>query len=276
MRVNNPLCDWLTLTTFYHEALLWWLYDGFAPESSRREEKRMQYSGSATQNLFWGTGVQNGDQHAMLQASGEIADRVLWLANDDRLRCTRIDLQVTIDLPKGFSSRDLYDGLVHRDADWDGRRKAISIVQSGDGLDTVYIGSRKSDMLMRIYVKPDAAGYASYIRFECEYKGDKADGVYKSIVGGTHTIANILSFELQRLPALEFGLSTLFWEPLRATGKMPSPKTVPGQSDTIDWLLRQVEPAVIRLLHDHEHGGRMETILKRWLSNSAGHKQNAP
>lgn len=270
MRLNEALCDWLTLTSFADDALLWWTYDRLTPEPVRRQAKRLQYSGSAGPHTFWGTGVQQGMEHAMFQASGETAHEALKVTQDTSLRCTRIDLQVTIELFNGWSSRELYDGLVDPLAEWNGRKKSVSIVQSGDNLDTVYIGSRKSSMLIRIYVKPSDEGSPAYLRFECEYKGDKADGVYQAIVHAMHAPASILQFELDRLPELEFGLSARFSDVLGTVAGAPSPKNVPGQSDTIDWLELQVEPAVIRLLHDHEHGARMERILKRWLSNRAG------
>lgn len=268
MKVNRALCDWLTLTSFSDDNDLWKIFVILTPEPERRQTKRMQYSGSKGSHTFWGTGTQNGIEHTLFQASGETADVALDLAKGTETRCTRIDLQVTIDLFAGWDSRELYDGLADPMAEWNGRQKAVSIVQSGDGLDTVYIGSRKSSMLIRIYVKPSADGRPAYLRFECEYKGDKADGVYRAIVEGKYTPESILQFELHRLPELEFGLSGRFSDVIRAVPGAPSPKTDPGQSDTIDWLLRQVEPAVIRLLHDHEHGARMERILTRWLGNS--------
>jgi hypothetical protein len=178
-----------------------------------------------------------------------------------------LDIQLTIALPPGYNARILYDMLTDESAEWGGRAKNVQLVESGDRMDTVYIGSRTSDTWIRIYVKADGDGNPAYLRFEVEYKGDKADAVRSALWDGHHTKRSVLAFELNRLPHAEKWPLSRFRALLGADGARISPKRVDGENSTITWLLRQVEPAVLRLLHDHEHGDRMEHILRRWLDN---------
>ncbi len=268
MLINRALVDWITLTTFAREHDLWDCFASLTPEDVRKESRRLQYHGSAGPHSFWGTGVQAGRQHAMLQVSGELADEVTLFVVPYDINCTRLDLQVTIAMPTGYDSREVYDGLIDPLAKWGGRRKNASIVQSGDGLDTIYIGSRTSEKFARLYVKPDADGLPAFLRFEVEYKKATAHGVYQALWSGKHTRATILAHEVKMIPLAKFALVTRFLDALGTQGTNPPVKRVRTHSNTIEWLETQVEPAIIRLLNDHEHHGTIVAIINRWLGNA--------
>lgn len=270
MLLNNPMVDYLTLTTFDRDSAdgLWLLWDRLTVDEQRESTRRMQYKGKVQDGIFWGSGVQDGREHFMLQASGERADLVaLELAGNDEANCTRIDLQLTIHKPRGYSTRKVFDDLNEPGAAWSGRPKALNMVQSGDGCDTLYIGSRTSDLLMRLYIKPDEKGLPAFLRFECEYKRQKSGPVWNSIAADREAISRFLFYELSRLPMLPFGVSGKMLHILRATPQAPAVNRAESDSDTIRWLERQVEPAVLRLLHSHEHGDRMRRIIQRWSSH---------
>lgn len=268
MLLNEPLVDYVTLTTFdssWGEGF-WKLWDELTVEDVAESVRRMQYKGKVQDGIFWGTGVQSDRQHFMLQASGERADLVAAKAPiHDDINCTRIDVQLTINKPRGYSTRQVFDELSEPGAAWTGRPKALNMVQSGDGCDTLYIGSRTSDLLMRLYIKPDANGAPSFLRFECEYKRAKADVVRTDVARDRSYIGRFLAYELTRLPRLPFGVSSTLLHVANADPHAPTISRVESDSDTIRWLNRQVEPAVLRLLHSHEHGDTMERILRRWL-----------
>lgn len=265
MRLNIPLCDWITLTTFDNSAVLQAIFVTLST-GLREDARRLQYRGQVTDNVFLGRAVQAGDEHHMLQASGERADAVLALADHD-LRCTRLDLQITVQAPYADIADKLFQDLDDTEsADWSGRKRKLQIIANDDRLDTVYIGSRQGERLIRVYVKPDANGDPAYWRFECEYKGDAARGVYRALLDSKHSPGSILTHEINRLPAQIPSLRP-FRDVLRhKTRKFPI-RRVESENDTIAWLERQVEPAIIRLLHSHEHRDTMERILRRWLSN---------
>lgn len=277
MRLNVALVDYLTLTTFDLGAALVDVQNVLTEPDVYRRERRLQYVGQAAEGLFVGFGRQSrngntkesaGTEHTMLQASGEIADRAFDLTLALDVRCTRIDVQVTIAAPPAYSARHVVDSLTAEHSDWTGRARKVTMVESGDRCDTVYIGSRSSDTLIRLYIKPDRYGEPSYLRFEVEYKGSKADGVRSAIIHDRHTRAGILAFELGRLPELPFDLHRLFRSVLGGFASAPPVTRVETQNSTLDWILTQVEPSILRLLHSHEHGDRMKEIIQRWSAHA--------
>lgn len=272
MRIYSPMCDWLTLTAWESAQPLASFFYRHTEEINRQGVRRLQYTGQEANGLFLGTARQREHreddfmrEHTMFQASGEIADLAFQHLDQKDIRCTRLDLQATIPLPAGYNARLLYDILTDDQAEWGGRARNVQLVESGDRLDTVYIGARSSDLWIRIYVKADGKGVPAYLRFEVEYKGQKADAVRGAILDVKRTVRSVLAFELRRLPSAQDWPLMSFWGMLGAPGGRITPETVESENSTITWLLRQVEPAVLRLLHGHEHGDRMSAILRRWL-----------
>jgi hypothetical protein len=203
----------------------------------------------------------------MLRASGDCANTILYRTAKIEANCTRIDLQITIWLPTNYQARKLYDILTSIDVDWPGRRLTPHLIESGDGLDTIYVGSRTSDRFGRIYVKPDGEGRPAYLRFEMELKNGIAREARRAITENYGTKKNILRAELDRLPFAASRALRAFSDVLGANSHKIKPEIVLGQNKTLDWLENQVEPAVIRLLHSHEDGDRMRAIINRWLAN---------
>lgn len=265
MRLNAPLCDFLTLTSWSETETLQLLFWRLTPSYLREDGKVMQYRGKRGPHTFFGSANQNGKAHWMLRVSGELADEALANSYGIAARCTRLDLQVTVPAPDGFFMPNVYDALNDEDAMWTGRRKNVSMIQSGDGLDTLYVGSRTSETFIRIYIKPNADGEPAYVRFEVEFKGDTADSFWQAIRDGQITRRQILAGILTGLPETKNGLLSFFREPLGTNRALPPVKRVQSENSTLDWLQVQVEPAIYRLLHSHEHGGTMRTILRRWL-----------
>lgn len=267
MMLNKPMVDYLTLTGFgVINELATVFYDavGLAP----KETRQMQYRGHAVDGLFFGTARQRDNVHAMLRASGERADDMFWRTRDIDANCTRIDLQVTIDCPADYDVRELYDVLNEAPRwTWVGKVPNLSFIQSGDGCDTLYIGSRSSRRFIRIYIKPDANGDPKYLRFELESKGARANAVRDAIGRDPGALKRVLADELERLPDRTNPALAAFMDVVGPMTQGITEKRVEGQNDTFDWLETQVEPAVIRLLHSHEHSDRMLTILERWLGN---------
>lgn len=262
MMLNTPMVDWLTLTTYETRAsdAMRYLVIG----EDWEPEKRLQYNGIGSGSLFLGDALQRGKSHYMFVASGESADQAYstWSRNFGPYdwNVTRIDLQVTVPLPAKFDSRALYDDIVA----WDGpgRPRKAAIVQSGDGLDTVYIGSRTSDRFTRIYIKPLDSGLRA-LRFEVEYKGDHAHRVANDCrtPGVLH---RILAHEVQSLPNVKFGVLAPFIRVLGPEAHRPEIKRATAELSTLDWLRRQVTPTLERLTNSHEHGNVTRQLVKAW------------
>lgn len=267
MQLNQARCDWVTLTTFDHsQQIMGALGSLYLAEDSKRV-KIGGYEGALWEGLFYGTSQQRGKFHFMMRGSGEDAETIFWRTSEIDANCTRLDLQITIDIPAGYESRKLYDALANKDTSWPARVRGVSIIQSGDKLDTIYIGSRTSERFFRIYVKPDVSGNPAYLRFEVEFKKSMARAIRHALIEKTHNHNSILKSELNRLPRLDNVALLALSEILGMAGANIKPATVYGQNNTIDWLETQVEGSVLRMLHSHQHGDRMKMILLRWLGN---------
>lgn len=264
MILNKAMVDWLTVTSFgdflgQHVASLVEESDEYKGRWKR--EKRLQYEGVSRDGVFIGDAIQRGKRHWMVQASGEIAD---WLApriHGDGYNVTRLDLQVTIRKPYTFDSRQCYDRLTGWESG--GRQRNVSIVQSGDGYDTIYVGSRSSDRFTRIYIKPTDS-LVDCLRFEVEYKADHAKSIFNGLRGGYADINDILALEVESMPELTGGATAQFLSVLEGKPSKPPIKRVAAQSSTLEWLRKQVTPTIKRLANDHEHGHEMRYLVSLW------------
>ena len=203
--------DWLTLTTYEPDASDRML-EHFQEEVSQAEiihgdkfkgvkhdAKKLQYRGMSISapghgSLFIGSGMQRARKHHMLMASGGYGSSAMVTHQDDiqfgPSRCTRIDLQLTVDEPRGWDQTALFARTKQRG-------KTAGYVESAGQtgpLATVYIGSRQSESFIRIYQKE--SGEDRYLRFEVEFKGSKAGVVAGRIARKTATPTAILKYEL--------------------------------------------------------------------------------
>lgn len=126
--------------------------------------KWLQYRGWRKQGVFIGHGDQNGKRHMVMHASGHMADRV-WrsFSGIAGWYATRIDVQVTIDPPCGYEKLS----MVRDDTD----EYNVTLIEGVDN-DTLYLGSRTSEIFTRLYEKPILL--ENFLRLEFELKGSRA------------------------------------------------------------------------------------------------------
>ena len=266
MILHNPAIDWLTLTAFdANETIRLANISGKYGTGEPQVQKILGYSGRQWRGIFFGVGVQNDMRHVMLRASGEVADTVMEeLVGYGSGRCTRIDLQITVYLPLSYSARLLADRL--RMTKWKHYKRMVELIEGNPaGFDTVYIGSRKSERFIRIYVKK--AGVSKYLRFEVEYKGDFAQGVYDTICArGKEAVCATLAQEVNELPEVTFpGMETIRERiAVYEATRIPRVERVPDDNPSLMWLLRQVDPAIRRLIHDHDTGVDVRKLVAKW------------
>lgn len=267
MIINEPACDWLTLTTFqrrFADYLMEVVETGST--GLLRDERRMQYVGLRNGGLFVGSAIQNERTHYMFQASGEAAALAMPTVAWHPLKCTRIDLQATIPLPAGWYHRDLY-----RQLKADKPERNISIVESGDGLDTIYVGKRSSRRFTRFYIKPGAKG-EPYLRYEVEYKAELANHVWQLNRVSTNREAlmgGILLGELQEVVGDSWTCHELL-ELLQAydAGMKPKGERAATSGRTLRWLQLQVDPAIQRAMHDHDEGHAIRDLVRAWAAEA--------
>jgi hypothetical protein len=248
MIVNEVAMDYLTVTTFtnkeYERA-----FNAIDDNCDRDWERSgvMQYKGNASGGLFHGQGEQQGRTHYMVRASGEQADKYGYAMLQSGARVTRLDIQITLEMPNWWDVRAVTDSL--RGGVWPNRIRKITSID-GNGEDTVYIGSRTSDKFIRVYVKG-----SEWLRFEIELKGDAARVAAKHIkTGGRPSMAGILLSELSKLPMCQ--MVDYF---MKGVGKSQGSVEIkvrqvqPEKIKKMRWLASLL-PAIEQLMNDHDYG----------------------
>jgi hypothetical protein len=181
----DTLClDYITLTSYdtqLLEATARYIISRI-PEHMPTAKNRMQYAGLVCDGVFYGVGRQHQGLHAILQVPGYRAWNAALAAQlgPEGVRCSRFDLQVTIDAALVPSIERLFDTLNSADtAAWNhtGPRPKLQHIRNSDGYDTLYIGTRTSELFRRIYVKPIEG--KDYVRFEVEIKGNLARALWE-------------------------------------------------------------------------------------------------
>lgn len=200
--------DYLTLTTFDRNVAEKWMnwieLFGGRERESLDGEKRHRYKGfrgyGDMKSVFLG---ERGDgKHYMLQISGADSNELIHNipgAVDDimssRVKCTRIDVQVTIIQPKlwtqlKYKTQAEEAGLRPTNArSWNKEFKVE--------LETVYTGTKQSGRLNRLYQKITSDGVL-LLRYETQYSDDYATSVIESILTKGVKLESIIKGEIAR------------------------------------------------------------------------------
>jgi len=254
-------CDWITVGSFDERNRRRWetvLSSEFA--INQYEAKQQMYVGTRYTGGFVGQGEQRGLVHTICKVTGANANKVLYRilrASAGNYRFTRMDIQLTIDLPEFHSARKLADHLKSS------QNLSIRLIENG-GMDTVYVGSRQSARMWRIYVKEDSEKNL-YLRFELEVKNGKdnlADRLALNIKKNGHRImASYFFNHLDRLNLPE--AYTAILSDFRTGGTAPLPKEVRDTGGkTWRWLDGVVKNSIIK--YASESHGRAEYVIN-WL-----------
>lgn len=214
VRLGAVACDYLRVTTFDVAA--------FAPLAGALlgyvglgdQGNLWQYQGIRGNGYFIGWGVQQKDgslkQHYIIDVSGFMAQQFLELvlsvggykACIAMCKCTRFDVQIT---DTEDTSEDLLDlgmlGRILRASDWEcqSKRPRIDVFDKQDDLSTLYIGSRTSQRIQRIYNKK--LNYGVHLRWETEFKGVLAVKALDSVLAaGLQIQAAMLLSEMSIVP----------------------------------------------------------------------------
>lgn len=130
--------------------------------------------------------------------------------------------------------------------------------QTGKKLETVYIGSRKSEKFVRVYRKLDNEGKA-YLRLEVEMKGKRSDVVAKKLSragdDSQKFIGGVILHEVQKME--DEALSLLFEPQLSMDAERVRVKVSKAPDKTKNWLIGQVLPAFERYINSHDSEGNV-------------------
>lgn len=182
--INECAIDYLTVTSRQARNVLQDIARevmSVAGGTSMGSSKRMQFEGVQDESHFFGV-TKEMIPLAMFQVSGFRAHAVYYrFCDEDRelFNCSRIDVQVTVELTNEVLN--LFTELNNNRFQFkDATGKALkwAILQNDTHHDTLYIGSRKSDVYRRIYIKEFNG--KKYLRVEVEYKGKRALAIFRS------------------------------------------------------------------------------------------------
>ena len=190
-------------------------------------------------------------QGAIVQASGEMAQRYVTTFFMDVARWSRIDLTVDCELktPEPTLCLGYYDWIIANT----GKSRRYSLIQSNLGGQTLYVGSRASEEFGRVYDKGAESGggfpLGALWRYEVELKGDAAKSAASSLMSHTlrqssttHAIAVTVFdwFDRRNVPPR-------FSRRLSDGLDLKAVATNRG-SDRLVWLRKQVSPTVRDML----------------------------
>lgn len=206
------------------------------------------FIGKKVRHALWGV---KGDW-AMVQASGYEAKGGLELAKYET-QCTRIDIQATYRLD-GMDVGEELDRMYEaacKQPHTNCRPPTVKKIESRHKVETVYIGSRASDIYIRLYDKYEESGkeeYKSCLRFEVEIKGRAAKALWRKMVEEQASVGYLLSL-LFTLCA-ERGV-LMYSDDFPQYGTTLEMKQVSSEENKIAWLARQVAPTVSKLTSTH-------------------------
>lgn len=250
-KVSGASVDWLTVTSSPGDKAdsLWKLGNRVLNRGQREGQYTTRwhangYSGHAQPHCSFGS---REDGTCLVLRSFEAADH--WKeALSAAENCSRLDLAVDcqLKLPVTSLASQIYRDVAHVPP-MNGRPPQRRLIVSGEGGSTVYIGSRASEQMGRVYdkgVEQKALPAGLWWRWEVEYKGSRS-----------YAIANTL-------PAIElcevFIMATVAtWFRQRSLHSFTSstvgivcngPREPSSAEQSLQWLARGVRPTVQRLV----------------------------
>lgn len=162
---------------------------------------------------------------------------------------SRIDLQVThrIEGPPKSLGRTIYNGLAEGDIALR-RARGQAIIESSDGGCTLYVGSRTSEVFLRLYDKGVEQAFCEpglLWRWEVELKDASAKAMYQDLTRlGCSDM--IIAGHVRRIWS-ERGI-TPPWKPTAETCAPYVTRPVTDVARKLSWLRNQVSPTVAYLI----------------------------
>lgn len=221
--INRAAVDYLRLTTFMEDESnkLAKVFQAISRDQLiKYPVKNMQYAGSRMEGGFIGIGAQKNQKNTMIELSGSTAQEGLeelriWL-NDEAFvgGVPRIDIQITIERHRtdenlsvlGNRLRDMLELHIKNPK----TRPEVRMRDNSriDNDNTVYIGSRESDRMVRIYDKE--INNTEYIRYEIEYKNKTARKVFDEAIKDNDNIAAMIKTDMMRFVRFSTTIQRLY------------------------------------------------------------------
>lgn len=188
------------------------------------------------------------EDRSLLQVSGASAQNALVLCrNGDN--CTRLDVQITLRVGQEnvnwFLAQQERRLLAHPARH--GKRPDVDARHKNGKVETVYSGSRKSDVFVRLYDKfaeSRKEEHRGCVRFEVVFKGDASKALWAHLAEGDDGIMYLLRLLLHVLE--QRGVDTSAIELQRQDIAIPRRQNT-KENVTLGWWASQVAPSVARI-----------------------------
>lgn len=172
-------------------------------------------------------------------------------------RCNRIDLAIDVYNGK-LDPADYYDVYSAGTATTRCRDVNLLISQSGK---TLYIGSRESEVMMRIYDKAKQLGMeGDWKRVELEIKGSRARRLAPMIMTGSPDEQIATGRGMMR-KLINFNIPA--WDKVTGSETVTIAKGKDTLPDTEKWLMGQVATAMARVIHETANSQLMNQFIHR-------------
>lgn len=221
-------------------------------ENGWEQGKWLQYKGWRKEGVFIGVGEQNGRRHAVICASGGLAHRLFsGLKNLQGWYCTRLDLQETIVEPEYVKLSSVRE---------DCHTKNTSLIESNEN-DTLYLGSRTSEIFTRLYEKPLDI---MMLRLEFEIKGSRSKMAWQALLK-KETVASIFSFYLDA-SKLPIDILDLFRDQTAESTKATM-RAVESHDIGKTWKwLESLDATMEKNMANHEIGEQVKSLVRSWAN----------
>lgn len=208
--------------------------------------------------------VGRGPQGCILQCSGSRAAAVRELA-PPWTGVPRVDVAVTVWYKRdpGGELEMMADGSAAASRDAGGAAWRVSHIRGYGSGDTVYLGSRRSEVFCRIYDKgresEGKAGYENALRYEVEVKGSWGARLWE----GEARAAPDRHWLASQVQSVLRGRAVYLALPEQVACPVVPRETPEEATDDsrLAWLHNQVRPAVDRLLKSGVHYTRVLEVL---------------
>lgn len=210
----------------------------------------LQYKGWRKEEYFVGVGEQSGKRHVVVQVSGSEANQLAHFMFDDlAFYCTRLDVQRTIKKPPHSTLRRIRKAT---------ETENCTLIESREN-DTLYVGSRASELFTRLYEKPLDE---MYLRLEFELKGARARQAWQAIVHGK-TPSDIFVYYLKKSKLPETVKKWYAESGDESVTEIDKAIATHSAKKKLKWL-RSLDDSMERHMEDHEIGEEVKELVRGW------------
>ena len=281
MIINESAYDWVTATTTDFK-LFREFASRLAPKMNKTPEQTTRNMGVHWEGVAYGEGVFLGsrvDHNNMMRyivvASSTVSnmDEIRDIIFMSGWKATRLDIQITVS--GTFDSYEMANMI--RDTYHNrGAQPEISCINAGNlESGTVYIGSRKSEKMARIYVKKSGGEQADlFSRYEVKIGGRYIHEHKLNVMkyGHDEAMGRLIASHVANFGTIAGTGSKVIIDKVVsiAGGKGQSERVsvdrVRTEDKTIKWLYGQVSPAIERLANGHDWECRVELyrLINKW------------